>query len=91
MPKTLTLEEIASRINTYLQRFAKDPVINALTDTDTRQYYYPSVVRTGRYVRIRYVSYHGVSSLTHEEAERYLTWLDAGNVGKHFKMKQGAV
>ena len=37
----------------------------------------------GRYIGICYVNYQGHSNVTRADAERYLEWLDAGNVGKH--------
>jgi hypothetical protein len=30
---------------------------------------------------VKYVDFQGDTSLTRERAERYLEWLDAGNVG----------
>ncbi len=87
-PKPLTLEAVANQINAHLKRFASDPEINRVTKYDTTPYYFPMAVRSGRYVTVRYVSYHGNSALTREEAERYLAWLDAGNIGKHFQMGQ---
>ncbi len=40
---------------------------------------------TGRYVSVKYISYQSSTSLSKEEAERYLAWLDAGNIGKHYE------
>jgi hypothetical protein len=80
----LALTEIARRIDAYLKRFEADPAINILT---CRRYIHPywkaGAYQTGRYVGIKYVSFQGAFNLTREEAEKYLDWLDAGNIGRH--------
>ena len=37
-----------------------------------------------------YVSYQGEASLKKAEAEAYLAWLDAGNVGRHYEQQRSA-
>jgi hypothetical protein len=82
----MTLDEIAKRIDEHLERFERDPQINKLKEGRTlHPYYHSSAVRCGRYVGVSYVSFQGRSNLTKSDAEEYLRWLDAGNVGKHTK------
>jgi len=40
-------------------------------------------------LRDEYVSYQGRFALKREQAEAYLSWLDEGNVGKHWDCEQG--
>lgn len=49
-------------------------------------YYQPFSVASGRYVYVTYVGYQGHTPLTREQAEKYLSLLDAGKVGKHFEL-----
>lgn len=82
----MKLQEIANRIKDHLKRFEADKSINATKDDRSICPYYNAwATSAGRYVRITYVSFQGSSSLTKSEAEKYLQWLDAGNVGKHYK------
>ena len=76
--------EIAQRIDAHLKRFENDPVINDRPYPYTL-YYRASAYVAGGWVRIRYVSYKSYSALRKADAERYLAWLDAGNVGSHYK------
>jgi hypothetical protein len=92
-----TLTEIAKRIAAHLKRFEADPEINAERFYESRRtgrressghpYYHAGAWRAGNRVKVIYVSYHDPSSLTRAEAEAYLTWLDAGNVGTFFRMQ----
>lgn len=88
---TANLQEIASRISAHLRRFESSPETNP-TDRvyKTRPFYCSGAYcpPRGRRIRVTYVSYQGASQLTREEAERYLAWLDAGNVGKHHKVPE---
>jgi hypothetical protein len=80
----MKLEEIADRINEHLKRFEADSVINAPNpNSKSCPFYQAAAIRNGRYVAVKYVSYQHTSNLTRDEAEKYLAWLDAGNVGKH--------
>jgi hypothetical protein len=85
----LTNTEIARRINEHLKRFESDPVINVPMmnrGMNTTPYYNAGAFNGGRYVTITYVSYQSASFLTKAKALEYLAWLDAGNVGKHFRL-----
>lgn len=89
MPKPPKLKEIAARIAEHLKRFEADKAINVFADIETRRlktspYYMASAGVAGPYVWVRYVSYQTGTNLTKDEALKYLTWLDAGNVGKHY-------
>lgn len=88
MSKPLPLREIAARITAHLRRFEADPEINervlglamysgARADTPLR----------GRLVRVTYIAFQGAHRLSRTDAEAYLAWLDAGNVGDHLAMK----
>lgn len=84
--QTPTLDEIAGQISAHLKRFERDPEINKRDPKyDTIPYYHAGAWRVGSYVRVLYVSYQGGTSLKRSDAERYLSWLDAGNVGRHWQ------
>ena len=84
----MKLKEIAIRIKAHLQRFEADPVINARCATwKTLSYWHVNAYDAGARVMVSYVSFQGNSSLTKSEAAAYLEWLDAGNVGTHYKFK----
>lgn len=84
-PRT-PLEKIAARINEHLVRFENDPLINRrpFFDGALLPYYCAGAVRAGNYVDVRYVSFQLTSRMRKAEAEAYLAWLDAGNVGTHY-------
>ena len=84
---TLKLSEIARRIDAHLKRFERDPRINQpirVGDMTLRTYYLAGSGFAGRYVYVVYVSYQGSTHLDRAQAESYLAWLDAGNVGTHW-------
>ena len=82
----MKLDEIAKRILAHLKRFEADPVINARNRKyGTTPYYYSMAYRAGSRVAVCYVTYQGASNLTKDEALKYLAWLDAGNVGRHWR------
>lgn len=83
----MKLRDIAERINAHLTRFEADKTINAPRPThdNTRPYYKAYATTAGRYVRITYVNYQGATNVPKAEAERYLTMLDDGFVGRHFE------
>lgn len=84
--KKQPLAEIAARIDAHLKRFEKDPVINAsVVKGGRRPYYGAGAGVAGAYVSVTYISYQGSTTFDRDEAERYLAWLDAGNVGPHYK------
>lgn len=85
------LRDIAAGIDAHLRRFEADPNINTLSMKRTLAYYHARARVAGRYVGVMYVSYQDWCRLTRDEAEAYLAWLDAGNVGQHYRItKTGA-
>lgn len=83
----MKLDEIAARISAHLKRFEKDPKINVTVggSSGVRTYYNTSAARCGSRVGVCYVSYQGWTNLKKADAEAYLAWLDAGNVGRHYE------
>lgn len=79
----LALKEIAARISAHLQRIEKNPRTNPVRNR-MHKFYQSWAYQGSKYVRVVYVSYQGASSLTREEAEAYLAWLDARHVGTHY-------
>ena len=85
--------EIAERIKVHLQRFETDTEINKQTKSGpvhlridgTFPYWGVTSFASGRWIYVRYVSYQTSIPLSKQEALIYLEWLDAGNVGKHWK------
>lgn len=85
----MKLNEIAARINEYLQKFEKDLSINKIDPKNyTCKFYYANAYSGGKFVFIKYINSQGSTPLTRERAERYLAWLEAGNVGMHFEMME---
>lgn len=85
---TLKLAEIAKRISHHLDRFESDDLINTRVGRGnqvTKTFYNAGAFDSGRCVRVVYVSYQGSTALSKQDALTYLQWLDAGNVGKHWK------
>lgn len=87
---TMTLTEIAQRINAHLKRFEADPFVNAPDARGLRHYYNAGARRGGKWVMVRYISYHGWSNLSREQAADYLAALDAGFVGTHYVQQRSA-
>lgn len=95
--KTDVARDLAQKIDVHLKRFERDPKINAAKRFDhekqiwipdnlgVRNYYYARATGIRQRVLVVYVMYQGGSHLTIEEAQKYLAWLDAGNVGQHYK------
>ena len=82
----MKLAEIAGGINAHLKRFEADPKINPPAENDGfRPYYYASAGVAGRWIDITYILFQGWSHLSKADAWRYLAWLDAGNVGRHWE------
>ena len=83
----MKLKDIASRIRAHLRRFEDDPKINTTKPQPYGgvPYFWVNAYAAGRFVYVTYISYQGNSHLTKDEATRYLAWLDAGNVGRHFE------
>lgn len=87
----MKLADIAARILTHLKRFESDPAIADVITTSGKpitKFYKVNAWASGRYVGVRYVSFHPESNLTKQEALAYLAWLDAGNVGRHYEVKR---
>ena len=85
--KTARAAEIGARLDAHLKRFEKDPKINHV-DEDRRlpPFYMAGAAGIRHRVFVRYVSFQGITYLSVEDAARYLAWLDAGHVGKHWKV-----
>ena len=85
----MTMKELAAGIDAHLKRFEADPVINAKVErggSKLRPYYGTGAgYWGGRYLQVQYISYQKPSTLSKAEAEAYLAWLDAGNVGRHYE------
>ncbi len=81
----MKLQELATRITAHLKRFESDARINAPRPAfaGTRPYYNAHASAAGSRVSVVYVLYQGGTTLTKSQAEAYLAWLDAGNVGRH--------
>lgn len=87
--KEMKIAELAEKITAHLKRFENDPIINKSGKYRTSPYQRAFAFHTGRYVGVTYVEFQGPSYLSRDEAVKYLAWLDAGNVGRHWK-QQGA-
>jgi len=100
LAKALSKSEIAAvlgqKINARLKRIENDPALNPSRRLDkdlktwvpdergTRAFYGAGSAGDRHRVWVIYVSYQGGSYMAIEDAEKYLAWLDAGNVGRHF-------
>jgi hypothetical protein len=78
------LADIASKIRAHLKRFEADPKINTKRRGLSR-YYGAGAHASGARVGMRYIAFQGVTYVSKADALRYLAWLDAGNVGRHFE------
>jgi hypothetical protein len=82
----MKMQEISDRIDAHLKRFEADPEINALNKYKTKPYYGAgSFYGAGSKIGVSYVSYQGTTFLSKSDALEYLKWLDAGNIGRHYK------
>lgn len=82
-----TNAEIAAKVRQHLARFEADPEINRPRGENMKlpPYYKANCWSSGRYVGVRYVSFQGDFHLSKADAIVYLAWLDAGNIGRHWK------
>lgn len=81
----MKLDEIAERIDRHLKRLESDEAINVpKPGSRLKPYYRAGACRAGSYVHVVYVSFQGGRNLKKSDAEEYLRWLDAGNVGRHY-------
>jgi len=78
------LEALAARINTHLTRLEADAAWN-VRPGGGRRLYLAHARRAGNRIAVTYVSYQGRSTITRDEAERYLAKLDGGFKGRHFE------
>ena len=95
----MKLRDIAARIDAHLKRFEADKSGVNVERTYSNNRGQASKLRSyfgagsgyagGRYIFVRYVCYQDGSHITKEEALRYLAWLDAGNVGRHYEALRG--
>ena len=84
----LCLKDIAARIDAHLKRFEADPAINVKRERrlgGLRPYWNPGAGVCGRYVGVTYIRFQGTRCLPKTDALRYLAWLDAGGVGRHYE------
>jgi hypothetical protein len=84
----LTTKEIGQQINAHLKRFEADPKINVDRSPEKRglfPYFRAGASGHRAHVYVSYISYQGQSTLKRADALKYLAWLDAGNVGRHFE------
>jgi hypothetical protein len=88
----LSSKEIGERINKHLKRFEADPGINldrSPNGTGLHTYYNAGARGYRAHVYVSYVSFQGQRALKRADALKYLMWLDAGNVGRHYKALEG--
>jgi hypothetical protein len=83
--KPLNNSEIALRIRAHLKRFASDPAISKGEDGRTL-YWNAGATASGRWIYVQYIAYQGSRNLSKNDALKYLEWLDAGNVGRHYRV-----
>ena len=95
--KTEIAAGLGQKIDAHLKRIEKDPVLNPgrRLDKDQKEWvpddrgvrsFYGARAKGDRHrVWIIYVTYQSGSYMSIEDAETYLAWLDAGNVGRHFE------
>lgn len=91
--KTELARDVALKINAHLQRIERSPTLNPRRRSDqdsdalgTYSYFDAGATGVRHRVWIRYVSYQGGSYLSIEVAQKYLAWLDAGHVGRHYEV-----
>jgi hypothetical protein len=92
---SVTLTEIAKRIDGHLRRMACDPEFNkerfwhslktGRQESMGRPLYGASARRAGNRVSVTYVAYQGSHNMPRADALAYLAWLEAGNRGTHFQ------
>jgi len=99
--KTEVAAALAQKIDAHLKRIEGDPTLNLgkRFDKERKEWvpdekgvhgYYGARAHGDKYrVWIIYVTYQGGSYLSIEDAEKYLAWLDVGNVGPHFAALRG--
>lgn len=83
----MTMSELAEWINLYLKMFEGDPKINKKDDRNIPRFWHSFCHYPGRgpKISVKYISFQHTSTLSKAEAEKYLEWLEAGNVGRHYE------
>jgi hypothetical protein len=77
--------DIAAEIDVYLKKFEASKKINRPRKGNSiSPYYNAGCWDGGRYVNVKYVEFQGTSCLSKAEALKYLEWLKAGNIGRHY-------
>ena len=88
---------LGQKIDAQLKRIEKDPLLNLgrRLDKDRKEWvpdemgvrsFYGARAKGDRHrIWIIYVTYQHGSYISIEDAEKYLAWLDAGHVGRHFE------
>ena len=76
--------EIVAAIDAHLKRFEADQKTRVRADGRTR-FYQAGCWQAGSWIKILYIGYQGATSLRKADAEKYLGWLNAGNVGRHYE------
>jgi hypothetical protein len=84
----LKLSEIAKRIAAHLERIEADPKLNNHKQGIGGDLYRAGAYQGGKFVRVTYVSFQGASSLTRDDALKYLAWLNAGKTGTHWEQQR---
>ena len=85
----MKLKEIAEGIQRFLIQFEADPKVNVSRQKGgLKPYWHSHAFVSGARVGVRYVSFQGLTFLPKPEALAYLEWLRAGNVGKHWKLRE---
>lgn len=69
----MSLQELATEITTFLYKFEKE---------QGKNYYHANAFASKTHLNLVYVSYQGATRYKKAEAQHYLQWLRAGNVGK---------
>ena len=83
--------EVAAKIDAYLRCWEADPAINTKYGKPGQRisrYYMAGCYTHGGWVCIVYVSFHGTEKMRAADAEKYLAWIEAGNVGEHYLMNR---
>jgi len=78
----MTTKEIAARIDAHLKRFEADLAPLA----PMSPYWHANAHAAHGWIYVCYVSYQGYSALRKADALAYLEWLDAGYVGRHWRV-----
>jgi hypothetical protein len=89
MPMLTPNEKIAKEISCYLSAFEHSANANRRDSDGRGMFYGASAVAKGARIGIIYISFQHRTWMTAGEAQKYLSWLQAGWVGTHHAMEQG--